>query len=247
MARLVEVAEGVRIYGTSSFDTQFLYQEIFDWGSYRDLPLPDRPFIVDAGSNIGVFTLYMKRQWPDAEILAFEPVGELTEAMRDNIALFELSDVSVHQAALGARTEGNVPCRYYPLRPSGSSLVLDDQAELRRSSATWMSPRLSERMYRSVDIEVPVARLSDFLPDDRAIDLVKIDVVGSERAVLDGIDEHHWPLVRRAIIDVQDVDNRLSDLEDLLRARGMDTELRRNERAGADDVNLIVYAHRAIA
>jgi 31-O-methyltransferase len=52
------------------------------------------------------------------------------------------------------------------------------------------------------------------------IDLLKIDVEGSEWDVLAGIDDEHWPRIRQLILEVHDVDGRVERTGDLLSAKG---------------------------
>ena len=63
------------------------------------------------------------------------------------------------------------------------------------------------------------------------IDLLKIDVEGAEEAVLAGIHEATWPRIRQLVIEVHDVDGRLSRLQRLLGARGFETTTAREDWA----------------
>jgi FkbM family methyltransferase len=242
--RLIEVVDGVKIYGTSPIDVRFLYKEIFERGSYRDVQLPARPFVIDAGANVGIFTLFVKRMRPDAVIQAFEPVAELAAAVRQNAVHFRLESVTVHEVALGASPVDSVRFRHYPLRPSGSSLLLEDQTELKELSTSWLSPRLNERMYRGREISVSVAPMSSFLSGDRCVDLLKVDVVGAELALFAGIADEQWPLIDQVIVDAQDVAGRLAAVRDLLRSRGMTTAVRQNPADSGGGINFVVHGRR---
>jgi FkbM family methyltransferase len=242
--KLIDVAEDLRMYGTSAIDVRFLYKEIFECGSYRNVVLPEHPFIVDAGANVGVFTLFMKRLHPDAEILAFEPVPEVAEAARLNVEHFDLDRVTVHTVALGEADVAARTLRHYPLRPSGSSVSLTDQTGLKVRSADWAPTRLNERMYRGREIDVEVARLSAFLRDDQRIDLLKIDVVGAELDVFAGLDETHWPLVDYIIVDAQNVDGRLDEVRMVLETHGFTFELTQNSAAAGDGLNFLIHGRR---
>jgi hypothetical protein len=52
------------------------------------------------------------------------------------------------------------------------------------------------------------------------IDLIKIDVEGSELLVLQGLDDKWWRRIRQLVAEVYDIDGRLSAVIDLLKARG---------------------------
>jgi len=242
--RLIDVADDLEIYGTSATDVRFLYQEIFERGSYRDVSLPPKAFVVDAGANVGIFTLFAKRACPDATIIAFEPVPDLAAAVRANVALFGLDDVTVHEVALGKERAEGVSFRHYPLRPSGSSLLLEDQTELRQVSSAWLPPRLNARMYQGREIVVEVATLSSLLPVARRIDLLKVDVVGAEVALFGGVAEEQWPLIDQVVVDTQDIAGRIAGVRELLASRGMTTSLERNPADPAGAASFVVYGRR---
>jgi FkbM family methyltransferase len=54
----------------------------------------------------------------------------------------------------------------------------------------------------------------------QVVDLVKIDVEGAEESVISGISDTEWPKIRQFVIEVHDVDDRVSRLTRLLERRG---------------------------
>lgn len=75
-----------------------------------------------------------------------------------------------------------------------------------------------------VEVEVSVHRLSDYLSkyvgkgDD--IDLLKIDVEGSEMAVLEGIDAADWPRVRYVLVEVTSLNGSRGQVQTFLQSKG---------------------------
>jgi GT2 family glycosyltransferase len=51
----------------------FMHKEIFEQEIYKFISPTDEPLIIDAGANIGLSTIYFKKLYPKARILAFEP------------------------------------------------------------------------------------------------------------------------------------------------------------------------------
>ena len=130
----------------------------------------------DVGANVGYFSLLAARL--GAQVHAFEPVPESAARLRANVAANGLEDrIELHEVAVGARTGR------YPF------LVVGDP------SWSHLADRGRHAMTREVR-DVEVVRLDDLpLP---APDLVKIDVEGSEGAVLEGgarILREHRPVV----------------------------------------------------
>jgi FkbM family methyltransferase len=64
-----------------------------------------------------------------------------------------------------------------------------------------------------------------------SVDLVKIDVEGSEMEVLEGIADEDWPRLRQLVIEVHDVGGRLERIRTLLDARGFDVVVEQEEWA----------------
>jgi FkbM family methyltransferase len=243
-ARLVEVDDGLQVYSPSAVDARFLYREIFTFNGYGDIALPDRPFVIDVGANIGLFLLKVKRAVPDAEVLAFEPMPDLAEAVRANVAHHGLTGVTLHEVALGAERQSDVPFTYYPMLPSSSTRFPEKQERLKEVMGRTFPARVVERMYRGRALTREVARLSDYL-DDRPVDLLKVDTSGSELEVLDGIDAAHWPLLREIVLDVQDQNGRVAAICDRLTAAGMQPRVRPAPMAEGDGLNFLIHASPA--
>lgn len=244
--KLTEVAEGFSVHAVSALDARFLYREMFEGGTYAGIPLPDEPFVIDVGANIGLFTLFVKQRRPKASVVAFEPLPELVAALRANVAEFGLEDVSVHETALGSEAAAGVSFRYYPLLPSSSTLYPQDQGQLRELLGKSFPTRVVERMFRGREITVAVDRLSRHIGTDRPVDLLKIDAVGSELEILRGVDADLRPLLRNVFIDVQDVHGRVAELCSYLREMGLEPRVLKPPVADAEDtLNHLIHAVQA--
>jgi FkbM family methyltransferase len=222
---LVEFDDGLRVFASSGIEVRFLHEEIFGSGCYA-FDLPARPFVIDVGANIGMFSLFVKLHRPDATILAFEPVPETAAVFRRNIELHRLSAVDLREIALGSQPEQDVPFTYYPALPGNSTLYPEQKGQAKAALARLYSTRLAERLYQGRRATVCVQRLSAYLSEDRPVDLLKVDVEGAELDVLTGIADRHWPLIRRVSLEVYDQDGRLDRICELLGARGLPAEAR---------------------
>jgi FkbM family methyltransferase len=209
------------MFASSALEARYQYREIFAGGCYGEIRLPPSALVVDAGANIGLFTLFVKRSHPDATVVAFEPVAESAHLLRRNIELHHLPDVTVHQVALGSIRETDAPFTHYPALP-GNSTRHPQQKELQQTVlARTLPARWVARLHRGRAITVAVERLSTYLDDDRTVDLLKVDVEGAELEVLLGIDARHWPLIRHVVMEVQDLDGRLAQVCDVLARHGL--------------------------
>jgi FkbM family methyltransferase len=243
-AKLIALEDGLKVFASSIMEARFLYDEIFQAGCYDHVELPQRPLVVDAGANIGMFTLYIKRRYPDAEILAFEPAPQSAAVLRQNIELHGLADITVHEVALGSQPEQAAAFTYYPAAPGGSTRYPEQTAPARAAVSQIFSARVAERLYQRRDITVPADRLSAFLTAGRPVDLLKIDVEGAELDVLQGIDAGQWPLIRQAVLEVQEHAGRLAAVCDLLSSHGLEPSLGDGPRARTDSPSRLVRAAR---
>ena len=129
--------------------------------------------VYDVGANRGTWSLLARSICPQAEIHAFEPLTEVREEFRKNVAA--VGCVALHSVALGCsnvRTEMFVH-RFFD---ASSFLPLTD-----RERAKWSDHLLEQRELELVTLDDYVA--GHGLP---APDLLKLDVQGYEIEVLKG-------------------------------------------------------------
>jgi len=150
---------------------------------------------VDVGANKGVYTYEMWRQGWTVE--AFEPVPECADLLID-WASVNVS-VNVHQVALSSKSGSSE--LFVPLRPDGR--LEDALASLERSSA--LETRRS--------ILVQTRTLDSFNFDD--VRIIKIDVEGHERAVMDGARETIRKCAPVLLIEIEQRHSRDAKITDL--------------------------------
>ena len=76
------------------------YKEIFLTEIYKFTADSETPYILDCGANVGVSVLYLKKLYPRAKIVAFEPDPIIFDILKKNIEAFELTDVTLVNKAL---------------------------------------------------------------------------------------------------------------------------------------------------
>lgn len=153
-----------------------LKREIFHQGVYYFETANPRPYIIDAGAHIGLATLYFKTLFPMAEILAIEPNPITRECLETMVFENNLTDVTIADFALGPQP-GTMPF-ILPAKSSGWHMA----------AGLVKSPELLEPIKQ---ISVAVQPLSSLL--NRPVDLLKIDIEGTENQVLHEAGDHlHW-------------------------------------------------------
>lgn len=148
----------------------FTLGEVFHLRHYKlQSALPDRPTIVDAGANIGLATIWFLACYPGASLHAFEPETSNFRLLTSNLGHAE--NVSSIQAALGATN-----CQVI--------LQLGDHAATHSIVPTYQPLDVGEEQET-----VRQLNLADYLQTEQveAVDLLKLDVEGSELDVLRGL------------------------------------------------------------
>lgn len=123
--------------------------------------------VVDVGANIGLYTLAFARiVGSSGHVWAFEPDALNFSSLQKNISQNGYTNVTVEQAALGATPK---------------------VATLYRSTSHHGDHRLFYQGEDRDEIVCRVMTLDEYLPIGQRVDLIKIDVQGSEGAVLQGM------------------------------------------------------------
>ena len=124
-----------------------------------------KPYIIDAGANFGMSSVYFKELYQNAEVLAFEPVPFLHDLASKNVARNKLSDVTVLKKGLAAK-------------PGTATFFM--------SGDYSMAGSLTERRRTFGDeieeLTIETVPLADYL--DREVDFLKLDIEGAEGEVL---------------------------------------------------------------
>lgn len=128
---------------------------------------------VDAGANIGYFTvLFARIVGSSGKVFSFEPEPYSAMLLRTNVEINNFDNVEVFQAALGD-TEGTGKLYLNPYNAG--------------DHRTWNV--LHEQSNRVNDISINVTTLDKALSDVPRIDIMKVDVQGDEERVLRGARE----------------------------------------------------------
>jgi FkbM family methyltransferase len=140
----------------------FLFKEIFITNDYFFQSDNQTPKIIDCGANIGMSILYFKFLYPNCSIVAFEPNPRAFDLLKKNIKQNKLEKIELYNLALSDKTE---EIDFY----TGND------------NEILLASTLKERGGQN-NIKIQTHKLSAYLND--TVDLIKIDIEGSENQVL---------------------------------------------------------------
>jgi FkbM family methyltransferase len=152
---------GKTVYFSSATEFVSGLKEIFIDKIYSQ-KLPDHPYIIDCGANIGLSVIYMKKLYPNAEIIAFEPDDQNFKLLAKNMEAGGYTNVELRKEA-----------------------VWIENTSIYFSSMGSTDSRISSK--NSGSTEVLAIRLRDLIT--RRINFLKIDIEGAEFQVIKDISD----------------------------------------------------------
>jgi FkbM family methyltransferase len=138
------------------------------------LPLvPNDAVCLDIGANLGIYSIALARRFPDATVIACEPVPRTFECLVANLAANAPQCVAL-QVAVGAEP-GTAHMNFAEHFAAGSHFSSTDSL-------------VSIKNMGDTDVEVSVRTLDSIVEEQKLtrVDLIKIDVEGYEADVLAG-------------------------------------------------------------
>jgi FkbM family methyltransferase len=214
---------GMVVAHHGSFQTSILCKEVFEDEVYlkHGITLEDGDVVFDVGANIGLFTLFARRKCAAAQIYSFEPLPPNFELLRANVTRHNADARLFNYGLSSSSTIANFT--FYPEAAGLSGRTANsgrDKADTKAIVTDWIHnaareneedllpqsqlDELLNEYLRAETYNCPVKTLSDVIRelDVERIDLLKIDVEGSEFDVLSGIQDADWRRIKQIAIEV---------------------------------------------
>lgn len=145
-----------------------LKKEIFGENCYYLELDKDDPVIVDAGAHIGMTVLYFKMLFPNARIIAFEPIAANFELLNRNVRENQLDNVELYQSVVA---------------PKGGMLRIHEPiGEGAWKSGAGIIPKGWKGIQDNREIKVEAVGIQEILQEK--IDIFKMDVEGMEYEII---------------------------------------------------------------
>ncbi len=230
--------DGAPVAHLNRNETEYIYNEVFVLQAYlrHGISINDGDCVVDAGANIGLFTVFANRLACGLRTIALEPNpaafaclaanaeawGEAVKCLpyglsRENgaaqLTCFQgLSLLSGFHA--DAATEREVVKRYVLNQEPAPAHDEHHAADL----GTLLDTRL-----QTATLTAQLRTLSSVIAEEglERIDLLKVNVEKSELDVLLGIEPADWPKIRQLVVEV-DLRENMRPIADLLQRQGFE-------------------------
>ena len=240
---------GLSVYHVNKHETDFLYKEIFAERSYlrHGITLNSNACVFDIGANIGLFSLFIKAECADAHVYAFEPIPQLNRILKLNVSRYSQT-VQVYQYGI-SDSEGDAVFTYYPdysilsglhanasedgnLLASGIRHQLaEGHAKLMDVPEEYINSLVQKKLSNRTEIKCQLKTISGIIREAkiRQIDLLKIDAERSELAILNGIQEDDWPIIRQIVLEAHSIEE-VDVIIPLLKQKGFEVKVEQEDQ-----------------
>jgi FkbM family methyltransferase len=230
--------DGAPVAHLNRNETEYLYHEIFVLQAYmrHGITILNGDCVVDAGANIGLFTVFASRMARGVQILAFEPNPAAFACLRANAEAWGAA-VTCIPCGLSSE-ERSADLTFFEGMSLLSGFYADTATErsvvhtyvMNQQQAPLDDARLSRQMEQLIDermqaktVRARLRPLSAVIAERgiERIDLLKVNVEKSELDVLRGLAPHDWPKIRQIVVEVDRSEN-LAPITALLARNGFE-------------------------
>ncbi|SHG23858.1 methyltransferase, FkbM family [Kaistia soli DSM 19436] len=147
--------------------------------------------VIDAGANIGAFSLFAKKSAPQCQIVAIEPFPSTFDKLVSNITRNNM--------------QNSVTCKCLALGASPGHLFMSAAPEI-KSHSRKTQEKPSDQNFISVECVGLESIVSEFLAKE--VDYLKIDIEGGEVPFIVDSDRNDLRLARKIGIECHSIDGR---------------------------------------
>jgi FkbM family methyltransferase len=167
-----------RIYAQRLVEISYIFTEVFLRDEYVKWQSDSTsPRVIDLGGDPGAFSaIYWKHKQPNARISVVEANPATTETMKRSLERKNMRDIQIINAAVA---EDDIGCVSLHLHQPGHGWHTQD----------FIGGKGVISDGSGYSIEVPKLKLSSLIGDNEQVDLLKIDIEGSEGDIIRELNE----------------------------------------------------------
>lgn len=214
------------VTNSNSSETELMYNEIFVNKDYTSggIKVEGGNTVIDIGANVGMFTMFLLRNFKGLSIHAIEPVPATYECLKLNVKRYgDLGKVTTHNVALGAYPDIETEIVVYPNMAGNSTLFPEIKEPQRKATSTMFSEEENEFLYDQFTLSIRMTTLSSLINANSIdrIDLLKVDAEGCEIDILNALEPQHWELIQQIAMEVHDQEQNLPKVIEIIETNGM--------------------------
>lgn len=252
--RLFDLQNGMEVAGLNRLETEYLYSDIIEKESYfqEGVSLEEGAVVIDVGANIGMLSIHVANTVPSAKVYAYEPAPKTFKCLELNAEVYSSDNIIPHCVGLSSEI-GHQEFEYYPnatvFSGEKNSEInnVDKMTRLLKEDESLAETDLQEMLKDRLKAEMITVKLSTLSTQIDTyglthIDLLKIDVEGSELRVLQGLRNEHWPLVKQVVIESSNSPEVLLEITSLLERHNFKYTIVQSEELKATElVNIFAF------
>ena len=243
-----KLPNGEVVFCSRKNEADFLYSEIYVDEVYTSngIVLNENSVVVDAGANIGLFSIYVLEKLSKSVVYAFEPSHDTFKILKENTKKY-LNRCKIFEAGLSNK-EANATFYYYPNFSTFSTFHPDHlDGDKSRMENVVDSKSAEEALVPKEEI-CKLVTLSSVIESEhiKQIDLLKMDVQRAELYVLEGIKDSDWPKIRQISFELHHIGKeQANQIERLLQQKGYRIEKHKDKLFTEEVPIYMVYAFRS--
>jgi len=232
-----KLINGKKIFCINSKEAQMLHEHI---NGYFDefIDFNEDDTIIDIGANIGIFGIELSSKYQNINILSFEPILDIFNILRENAIISQNKNFKTYNYGISNKNE-SIDFTYFPNAPALSSsnseiwgsendLIEAFSGNLDNAPKNWWwkkfipkftYPYLVKHLIKNkkkIQCDLKPLSMVISMLSIKKINLLKIDCEGNEHKVIDGIGKENWKIIEQLIIEINDINGRLSYIENKL-------------------------------
>lgn len=187
-----------------------LKKEIFSENCYYTELEKENPVIIDAGAHIGMSVIYFKMLFPQARVIAFEPIEENFALLKKNVEENQLENVELIQAVVAPK--------------SGRLQIQEPIGEGAWKSGAGIIPKGWKGIQTNKEIAVTAVGIQEILHDE--VDILKMDIEGMEYEIVRnmGTSMHNAKMIMMEVHPRKG--HRITEIQKILTQGGYKLEMR---------------------
>ena len=261
----VELPNGLVVSQFNKVETSHFFKDIFERKTYykNGIVLNSESVVFDVGANIGLFSIFISKMFPQARIFSFEPAEPIFQCLENNTTR-HCNNVKLFNRGL-SNEKVEKEFVFYPNTTGMSSFYADEKEEKETllaimknedrasqgnlGSVLEHADEIMDGRFTPINLKCQLDTLANIVEQEniQKIDLLKIDVQRCEKEVLDGVAESIWPLINQIVIEVHDIENRVSEITSLLSTKGFQIVVEQDELyVGSNIYNLYAIRNQSV-